>query len=363
MGTTDERLAQLEAEVATLRQRIAELAGGPAGPAGPTLRAASIPEAVSRRHLLAGGALAAVALGAGRGPSQRAALVPEPPGLSPAADGGPVILGATNTSSSATSIVGGASPDDVLRVQDQALAEPATPRGALFAVSTNRNGVVGQTGAHAPSPEFAARAGVLGVAGMSDTYALMASLDNASPTRGLAHLYLVPAVEAGPPTTGAHRVGEVFVDATGKPYCCTASGTPGTWRSLLAGLELLPVPVRAYDSRSGSGPAATGDGPLAGSRTIGLAQGWVGSQLVPAVPSHASGTLVSLTLTATVGSGYAALFAADQPWPGTSNANWSASGQTIAVTTASRVNASRQVTVFIGAGSSHVVLDVLGFVS
>jgi hypothetical protein len=52
---------------------------------------------------------------------------------------------------------------------------------------------------------------------------------------GLAPLYLSPAGSAGPPTSGAHALGELYVDAGGVVYSCQSAGTPGTWVPVLVG--------------------------------------------------------------------------------------------------------------------------------
>jgi hypothetical protein len=49
---------------------------------------------------------------------------------------------------------------------------------------------------------------------------------------GAAAVRLVPQGAAGHPTAGSHQRGELLVDARGKPWLCTKSGTPGTWRQL-----------------------------------------------------------------------------------------------------------------------------------
>ncbi len=48
---------------------------------------------------------------------------------------------------------------------------------------------------------------------------------------GKAPVLLVPASAAGRPqaASGAHAKGELYVDANGDLFLCTASGTPGTW--------------------------------------------------------------------------------------------------------------------------------------
>jgi hypothetical protein len=46
----------------------------------------------------------------------------------------------------------------------------------------------------------------------------------------LAPLRLRPSNTQGSPNTGAHNIGELYVDNQGSLYFCVASGTPGTWK-------------------------------------------------------------------------------------------------------------------------------------
>lgn len=39
-----------------------------------------------------------------------------------------------------------------------------------------------------------------------------------------------PAAVGGAPTSGAHAIGEIYMDSTGKPWRCVAAGTPGSWK-------------------------------------------------------------------------------------------------------------------------------------
>jgi len=165
-----------------------------------------------------------------------------------------------------------------------------------------------------------------------------------------------------PPTRAdAHVKGELTTDANGDLWFCVADGTPGTWRQVSGPttsgqLHLLAAPVRVYDSR----PGGTNDGPLAGgsSRNVSLA----GTTTLPAVPAGATGALISLTLDATVSSGFLAVFAKGIPWPGNSNANWYTNGQILAVTTVTAVDASAAATVLAGGpGSTQFVIDVIGY--
>ncbi len=58
----------------------------------------------------------------------------------------------------------------------------------------------------------------------------------------------VPTTTVGPPTTGSHMLAEVWKDALGGVWKCTAAGDPGTWK------QILPAAVTA-DPSSGTIPA------------------------------------------------------------------------------------------------------------
>jgi hypothetical protein len=55
----------------------------------------------------------------------------------------------------------------------------------------------------------------------------------------------VPTAKVGPPTTGSHVLNEIWKDALGGVFKCTAAGTPGTWK------QILPAAVTA-DPASGT---------------------------------------------------------------------------------------------------------------
>jgi hypothetical protein len=164
----------------------------------------------------------------------------------------------------------------------------------------------------------------------------------------LAPLLLYPGIAAGPPTTGTHLAGELFVDSNGRLYYCLEGGTPGTWVKMT---PLVPVspPKRAYDSRTHDGPLPGGN-----TRNVSLASG--------GLPAGASLALINLTVVRTVGAGYLSLYeeGTSAPSPLTSNINWYASGQTIANNATVAVNSSGGVTVQAG-GTTDFVIDVFGF--
>lgn len=186
-----------------------------------------------------------------------------------------------------------------------------------------------------------------------------------------ANLALHAEGDPGPARAVAHAVGEVVCDGNGDLWFCTVAGNPGTWRKMsgatTAGqLHILEAPVRVYDSRTGAGPASTGDGPLgAGAeRAVSLANGFVAAVATPAVPAGATAALVTLTVANTTGSGFLGVFSnALATWPGTSNINWSSAGQAIATTTVSGVDADAKVRLHSGGSvvGTDFLIDVIGY--
>ncbi|MEO8267143.1 MAG: CHRD domain-containing protein [Ilumatobacteraceae bacterium] len=124
--------------------------------------------------------------------------------------------------------------------------------------------------------------------------------------------------------------------------------------------HLLPVPLRAYDSRDNGGAKLA----ALETRTVSLATGKDNlNASVLAVPPGATAAIVTLTVTETVGPGgflklYSAALAAA---PATSSINWAGNNQNIAVTTQVAVDAAGQVKVQGGANSTHFVIDVVGY--
>ncbi len=123
--------------------------------------------------------------------------------------------------------------------------------------------------------------------------------------------------------------------------------------------HLLPVPLRAYDSRDADGRIA-----LNTTRTISLAFGKDATNTsVIAVPPGATAAIVTLTVTDTVGAGgFLKLYSAAlvSP-PSTSSINWSGAGQNLAVTTQVAVDSAGKVKVTDGANPTNFLIDVVGF--
>jgi hypothetical protein len=128
--------------------------------------------------------------------------------------------------------------------------------------------------------------------------------------------------------------------------------------------HMLPVPLRAYDSRDAAGAKI-----LQGeTRTISLASGHTLGSTVQtiAVPPGATAALVTLTVTETAvgvggNGGFLTMYNASIPQPATSSINWAGADQNIAVSTQVAVDASGQVKVSAGANATHFVIDVIGY--
>ncbi len=123
-------------------------------------------------------------------------------------------------------------------------------------------------------------------------------------------------------------------------------------------LVTLLTPVRVFDSRV--------DGLLPGRRKLRSGES-VLVTVSEAFTGFASAVFLNTTVTQTEGSGFLVIVGADssgdRPVPQTSNINWWASGQTLANLVLTTVGSEFAVDVRCGGGgSTHVVLDVLGYV-
>lgn len=186
---------------------------------------------------------------------------------------------------------------------------------------------------------------------------------------GGGHIHFIGTL--GDAVLGTYPHGTMAYNGGQGLFFTVNDGFGGTRNVLLASPEaasafrILPTPVRVYDSRTGTGPAATGDGKIAGGsiREVSLSVGFAaGAEVEPffARPP-ADGVLLNLTVTETVGAGFLAVYssALSTP-PGTSNINWSGSDQNLANATVSAIDGESVNVQAGGGGSTHFIIDVLG---
>jgi hypothetical protein len=114
------------------------------------------------------------------------------------------------------------------------------------------------------------------------------------------------------------------------------------------------VPARLVDTRVGQGGPVLGPGET---RRVSVA----GSPLAPAVPADARGVLLNVTVTEPSAAGYLTVWPAGRARPLASNLNFTP-GQTVANAAFVGTGTGGGVEVFNFTGSSHLVVDVVGYV-
>jgi hypothetical protein len=168
--------------------------------------------------------------------------------------------------------------------------------------------------------------------------------------------------------TDAHIAGEVYLDDDQSLWLCTADGNPGAWVRITGSgaagaLQMLPSPVRVYDTRPGAPPTGVGPKtPLAtGTPRTGIALGANSST----VPTDATAAIVSVTVTNTTGGSpggpaYLGLYANGATYTGTSNLNWTSPGSTIAVTTTTALGPGATIAAF-ASHPTDLIIDVIAY--
>lgn len=273
-------------------------------------------EQSSRRSLLKllGGAL----LGAAGGVGLRAESAS-------AADGDTLQVGKANAAASKTSLATSGAITD-----DGAFVVNATAADWAIEGSSGQLGVLGS--------------GFIGVMGTGDVGGFF------SGNRVAISLQPQDALGAPTGTDVEYAKGDILVDSNGSLFLCATGGKPGTWVRLGGGSQLLPAPVRAYDSRLDQRGKLAGGFPIS-PRTVDI------RAAVPAIPASASGIVGNLTVTQPEGSGFATIWATGD-WPGTSNINFSgvdlANAFTCGIASDGTVEIAASVPV-------HVIVDVVGF--
>ena len=293
--------------------------------------------------MLGGGAAAAIAA--------TAASVAAP-GRASAANGNSIIIGSlTNSGTSSTELTmtaGGPTlwgDNQSTTLGGIGVEGSALGGTGVYGVGTAQGATFAATGIHAVGAGSA-----LATAALVDNQVGGLGLHVTTSSGPLALLTQTTGPSPMPPTSGAWTAGTVIQKGGHLWYCyISGTGTASKWAKLSGGLVVFPAANRAYDSRATGGPLAAGQ-----TRTVNLST-------AGGVPAGATGALVNLTVTETSGAGYLTIFAAGLAFPGTSNINWSASGQTLANNATSGMDGSAQVSVFCGGGQTQFIIDVAGY--
>jgi hypothetical protein len=124
--------------------------------------------------------------------------------------------------------------------------------------------------------------------------------------------------------------------------------------------RLLDEPLRAYDSR------LTTDGKVVAGTTrvinVGTGVDGAGVRRI-AVPPGATGAVLRVTLDQAEGAGFLTVYSnALANRPATSNVNWYEPGAIVGADPTVAVDAQAMIKVYAGVNSTHVIIDVVGFV-
>ncbi len=333
-----------QAEIALLRDQLAPTAHESDEAVEPTAAThgsgRSTPR--SRRMLLKSGAAAGAAVAA-------ATLAPRSVA---AADGANMLIGRRNESDSGNTFligsgIGQYSDQNVLTVSDQS-ATSAFPAaiGAYGQDDRVNNGLYAFTGGRND-------------ADTNTGYAIVATSQG-----GRSNLLLVPSSGNPHSDTFAHRRGAVRSDTSGNLWFCTDSGTPGVWRRLAgpksAGAVHAITPARVYDSRFVDGALGGGSNrQIFAGNAIDVVSGDV--TMFNVVPSGATAVFFTVTITGTVGEGFALVAPGSATSVTGSSINWTSAGQTAANGSFSTLDDSRNLRVFAGGGSTEFIIDITGY--
>lgn len=173
--------------------------------------------------------------------------------------------------------------------------------------------------------------------------------------RGAAPLLLISTSGSsanGAPTTTADN-GAINVDSNGSLYSRRFSA----WRPM-ATVNLLPHAIRVVSTRGGA-PITNGGNPVAGGSTL-VAQITGTSVGGLSVPAHATAIIANMTAVPSA-DGDLTIWADGVARPASSNLNYSA-GTNIANFVICGLSSAGKVDIYAHNGTTHVILDVAGFI-
>jgi hypothetical protein len=159
-----------------------------------------------------------------------------------------------------------------------------------------------------------------------------------------AQAFFDPMGTAGPPASGTHSRGEVWIDVNGVHWHCVAPGTPGTW--VRPGFN----PVTPY--RLLSGTTATGTFATGTARDLAVAG-------AHGIPAGALAAAVNISATST-GTGSLTLYRTGTARPGVAHVSYGPAYKWSGFAVVP-LSPTGKLTVYASAGTTHVSLDVAGF--
>lgn len=224
--------------------------------------------------------------------------------------------------------------------------------------------------------------GVTGVGGVPvGATAAVVNLTVTQPSAG-SHLTLWPTGQAKPTASNINfgngqtlaNLAVVKLGAGGKMSVFNNSGSVhvildvvGYFSTNAADTLFIPVtPERWVDTRSNypfnmnfpMGPGATSSVRFAGARSPLNGSDYPGA--IPTIPADAKSVAVNVTVTGPTASGFLTLWPTGSARPTASNINFVA-GQTIANLAIVKVSPDGRVDTFNASGSTHVIIDVVGY--
>lgn len=389
------------------------VASGPGATGGAATTAAADPEPVDRtigrRRLLLGGATAAAAT---------AAAVVGTANPAAAANGDALTLGVTNTATAGTKLQSSAPDNDSgLWVQHTGTGSAIYADGnigvsgatidgyGVFGSAANGFGVVGLSdtndAVHAQSNTGNGiysisyeNVGILGegeitgvrgnavngegvvghstnsagVYGSSEAASALYGEANTGPGLTTISLYANLALAGDPsrlaPTSDSveHFAGDVVTDKDGNQWVCVAGGTPGTWRktagpAAAGALHVLPVPVRIYDTRTGTNPSQGPKTPFAAGQTRVL-DCKVNNSGVPAGATAVAATV--LLVNAANSNGNFTIWANGKPKPSSNTLVWGGSTGRFTTSALTALDAAAKIQVNASA-PTDLVIDIVGY--
>jgi hypothetical protein len=292
-------------------------------------------------------------------------------GTAKADDGDELIIGQTNTATSATILARDPAAAVTAGPSSFSVAGAAPGNDAPFPAQVGgygndevANGVHGSTTNPAGFGVVAANLAPAAAATAAAPKALAIASSG-------AHMLFVAGAQAGP-APGTHVAGELYVDAAGTLWF-TVPGPGDTIRFVklagtpTAGQFHVINPQRVYDSRQPNYPAALRGAMTPNTnRVVSVADGRSanGTVTLPnAIPAGATAVQINLTADRTTGPNFLQVTAGNVTTTETSVLNWNGVNVQIANSITVPVSPNREIRIYNGnqTGSTEVIVDVFGY--